>query len=357
MGGGNLIAVVGTTVTGTLTISAGGGDNSVLGTDDYNETIDSSLQTFVTVHTVFGDGLGDGELTDPCVVTLADDLNAASSAGFSFHAQSANINVLNGNNIIDVHDASLSGGNLMIMAGGGTNVIAVTETTVTTVGSSVGNVTITTGNGDNLIILVGLDLLPLGGLTVATGSGNDVIMATPNVGTVVDAAIVDFVANHPGVFFDPTGADSGGVLDIADPTQEIIDISDVSGFQAYKAIITTSDLAARASEIDISQSDVTTTLTIQMGNGSDGLFLSEVQVGDLTDTGDREPDDRQRQRHDRRRRSGCDRRGTDVRHERPATGRRDELVQFDHRWRQQHRGDQPRLVGRPRLCRRTGLRH
>ena len=39
---------------------------------------------------VFSDGQDD-ELTDACVVTLADDLNAASSLGFSFDAQNANI--------------------------------------------------------------------------------------------------------------------------------------------------------------------------------------------------------------------------------------------------------------------------
>ena len=67
LGGDNFIAVVGTTVTGRLTISAGAGDNSVLVTDDFNETQDSSLQTFVTTHAVFGDGVDD-ELTIRCVV-------------------------------------------------------------------------------------------------------------------------------------------------------------------------------------------------------------------------------------------------------------------------------------------------
>ena len=78
----------------------------------------------------------------------------------------------------------------------------------------------------------------------------------------------------------PTYGDpANGVLDINDLTQEIIDISDTDGFEAYKATITTKDLAASATIIDISQSDVVTTLTITMGNGSDGLFLSQVGVG------------------------------------------------------------------------------
>jgi hypothetical protein len=280
--GDDFIAIVGTTVTGTgsygrLTISAGAGNNSVLATDDFGETLDSSIQTFITNHEVFGDGLDD-EIVDACVVTLTDDLQAASSStDFSFEATNANIYVLNGDNIVDVHDASTSGGNLVISAGNGTNVIAVTETTIDAVSTSVGNVTITAGNGNNLIILVSLEAS--GFLSITTGSGDDVILATPDVATVVDAAIADFVANNPGVFFDPTGNDVGGVLDINDLTQEIIDITDTDGFEVYKATITTKDVAASTSIIDISQSDVVTTLTITMGNGSDGLFLSQDGVG------------------------------------------------------------------------------
>ena len=276
LGGDNFIAVVGTTVTGRLTISAGAGDNSVLVTDDFNETQDSSIQTFVTNHEVFGDGVDD-EIVDPCVVTLTDDLNAASSAGFSVDAQNLNIYVLNGDNIIDVHDAAISGGNLVISAGNGTNVIAVPETIVDATSSSIGNATITTGSGDSLIIMISFEIS--GGLTITTGTGSDVIVASPNVGTVVDQAIVDFVTAHPGVFFDPTGTDVGGVLDINNLTQEIIDISDTDGFEAYKATITTKDLATSSSIVDIEESDVATTLTITMGNGTDGLFLSEVGVG------------------------------------------------------------------------------
>ena len=106
-GGDNFIAVAETGVAGRLTISAGGGDNTILCTDDFAETTDSSLQTFVTNNPVFGDGF-DGKLTDPCVQTLANDLNAASkyfANDFSFGAQNADIYVLGGDNIIDVADA------------------------------------------------------------------------------------------------------------------------------------------------------------------------------------------------------------------------------------------------------------
>ena len=210
LGGDNFIAVAETTVTGRLTISAGAGDNSVLVTDDYSETLDSSIGTFVYTHPVFSDGV-DYEITDTCVQTLVADLSDATSSrsssgvSYSVDAQYLTINVLNGNNIIDVHDANLSGGNLSIAAGNGTNVIAVTETVVDAVTTSVGNVTILTGNGDNLIILVSLEAS--GFLSVTTGSGDDVILATPDVASVVDAAIADFVTNNPGVFFDGTGND------------------------------------------------------------------------------------------------------------------------------------------------------
>ena len=77
-----------------------------------------------------------------------------------------------GNNVIDVHDAIVTGGNLVISAGNGTNVIAVAETHVNTAVSSTaaGNVTITAGNGGNLIIMVSLEVS--GGLTVSTGTGS-----------------------------------------------------------------------------------------------------------------------------------------------------------------------------------------
>ena len=82
------------------------------------------------------------------------------------------------------------------------------------------------------------------------------------------------------MFFDPTDAgDPAGVLDIDNLTQEIIDISDTDGFEVYKATITTKDIAASSSIIDLEESDVVTTLTITMGNGTDGLFFSEVGVG------------------------------------------------------------------------------
>ena len=64
-----------------------------------------------------------------------------------------------------------------------------------------------------------------------------------NVGTVVDQAITDFVANTTGVFFDPTdeGDPANGDLDIDNLTQEIIDISDVNELPVYKATITTKE--------------------------------------------------------------------------------------------------------------------
>ena len=184
-----------------------------------------------------------------------------------------------GNNIIDVHDADLAAGNLVISAGNGTNVIAVTETIVDAHGVGIGDGTITVGNGDNLIIMVSFEVS--GGLVVSTGTGSDVIVASPNVGTVVDAAIADFVAAHSGVFFDPSdeGDPANGDLDINNLTQEIIDITDTDGFEVYKATITTKDVSASSSIIDIEESDVETTLTITMGNGTDGLFLSQVGVG------------------------------------------------------------------------------
>ena len=129
--GNDLIAVIGVGVTGRLMISAGDGDNTVLVTDDFTETVDSSLQTFVTENTVFGDGQDD-ELVDPCVAQLADDLNTASTeTTFSTDAQNLNIYTVGlGNDIIDVHDALITGGNVVVSATGtGTHVMAVTDTT------------------------------------------------------------------------------------------------------------------------------------------------------------------------------------------------------------------------------------
>jgi len=221
--GDDLIAVVGVDLTGRLTISAGAGDNTVLVTDNFTETIDSSLQTFVTNNPNFGDG-EDSELTDPCVADLANDLNAAASAtATSVTAQNVNIVTNGGNDLIDVHDAIVTGGNLVINAGGGTNVIAVTSTTVATAlnSSTVGNVTITSGAGDDLVVIVGLHVS--GRLSVNTGAGSDAIVATPDVGGVVDAAITDFVALHPDVFFDPST--EVGALDIENLRGEIRDLS------------------------------------------------------------------------------------------------------------------------------------
>ena len=144
-----LLAVVGTTVSGRLTIGIGAENYAVLCTDDFNETIDSNLQTFVTIDSVFGDGF-DGELTDTCVQTLADDLDSASSSGFSFDAQSADISVSGFfGSMIDVHDATVSGGNLLIDARRGSGVTAVTMTTVdsSSPGNSAGNCSILVGAG------------------------------------------------------------------------------------------------------------------------------------------------------------------------------------------------------------------
>jgi large repetitive protein len=276
--GDDLIAVVGADLTGRLTISAGAGDNTVLATDNFIETIDSSLQTFVTNNPMFGDGQDD-ELTDECVADLANDLNVASSLTVtSFTAQNANIYTLGGNDLIDVHDAIITGGNLVVSAGGGTNVVAVTETTVasTSNSSAVGNATITSGAGDDLVILISLDVS--GRLYVNTGAGSDTILATPDVGSgVVDSAIVDFVALHPGVFFDPST--DTGTLDIENLRGEIRDIIDDCGFEATKADFVTKDVAGEVSRIDIALSVVTLDMTVTMGNGDDGLAISEVKVG------------------------------------------------------------------------------
>jgi hypothetical protein len=277
--GDDLVSVVGADLTGRLTISTGAGDNSVLVTDNFTEVIDSSLQTFVTNNPVFGDEL-DGELVNECVATLANDLNiAASLATTSVTAQNLNIYTLGGNDLIDVHDAIITGGNIVISAGAGTNVIAVTETTVATAtnSSTVGNCTITSGAGDDLVILVSLDVSSR--LYVNTGSGNDVILATPDIGSgVVDSALTDFVACHPGVFFDPSDPSSGG-LDIENLRTEIRDIIDECGFMATKADFVTKDLDGENAVIDIALSNVLLDMTVTMGNGDDLLALSQMKVG------------------------------------------------------------------------------
>ncbi|MEI8374699.1 MAG: hypothetical protein WCJ35_17880 [Planctomycetota bacterium] len=291
----DLIAVVGTTIAGAttagrLTISAGAGNNTVLLTDAFNDMIDSSLRTFVTSEPVFGDG-DDGELVDECVSTLTDDLATASSLGAgSVVAHGVAIYTLGGNDLIDVHDATLTGGNLTITAGNGTNdgthVIAVTDTYVDSVtgaySSGAGNCFITGGTADDLVVISGL--VVDSELRVKTGAGNDVVLADPDV-AVVDAAILDFVANHPsGVFFDPTSAPPAG-LDIDNLETEILDLTDTCGFMAYKAAFTTSDTVSNMSTITLSESAVKTTLSVTMGLGSDGLFISEVGVGTTDGTG------------------------------------------------------------------------
>ena len=222
--GNDFVSMIGVDVTGRLTISVGDGDNTVLLSDDFNEVVDSSLQTFVSSNPVFGDNLGDGELTQTCVQQLSDDLYTASTtATFSVTAQNLNVYSIGaGNDLVDVHDAFVIGGNLVVSSTGtGTHVIAVTNTTVDAANAALGNVTITGGNGDNLVILDSLTVS--GALTVTTGTGNNVIIASPDVSGVVESAINDFVANHPGVFFDPTAPTSSG-LDIGDLLNEILDL-------------------------------------------------------------------------------------------------------------------------------------
>jgi hypothetical protein len=94
----------------------------------------------------------------------------------------------------------------------------------------------------------------------------------------VDAAIADFVADNPGVFYDPTDP-ANGILDIDGLTQEIIDISATHGFDAFKASLATKDGTGNASLIDVVLSNVWLNMAVSMGNGSDGLSIGEVQVG------------------------------------------------------------------------------
>lgn len=277
--GDDFISVVGADLTGRLTLSAGAGDNTVLLTNNFTDVIDSSLQTFVTNNPIFGDDL-DGELTDPCAANLANDLNVASTLALtSFTAQNLNVYTLGDNDLIDVHNGIVTGGNIVISAGAGTNVVAVTDTTVATStnSSSVGNCTISSGAGDDLVILIGLDISSR--LYVNTGSGSDVILATPDVGSgVVDSALTDFVANHPGVFFDPSDPSVCG-LDIENLRTELRDIVDPCSFEATKADFVTKDLVDEGSVIDISLATVLLDMTVTMGNGADLLALSLTQVG------------------------------------------------------------------------------
>ena len=126
-----------------------------------------------------------------------------------------------------------------------------------------------------------IDGLTVSGLlSVNTGAGNDVIAATPNVDTVTDAAITDFVANHPGVFFDGSNPTSGD-LDINDLLAEILDLNDPSSFDATKATFATKDVATGGGAwIDISLANVELTMTVTMGSADyDFLAISESKIG------------------------------------------------------------------------------
>ena len=197
--GNDFVSMIGVNVTGRLTISVGDGDNTVLLSDNFNDVVDSSLQTFVSSNPVFGDNLGDGELTQTCVQQLSDDLfTASTTATFSVTAQNLNIYSIGmGNDLVNVHDAFVIGGNAVVSSTGtGTHVIAVTNTTVTPPAPRLGNLTITGGNGDNLVILDSVTVS--GALTVTTGTGNNVIIASPDVSGVVEQAIDDFVGEPSG---------------------------------------------------------------------------------------------------------------------------------------------------------------
>ena len=281
--GNDFVSVIGASVTSRLTISIGDGDNTVLLTDDFTENVDSSLQTFVASNPIFGDGLGNGALTADCVQTLADDLNAASTiTDYSVEAQDVDIySVGMGDDLVDVHGAFITGGNLDISTSGtGADVVAVTGTTVLTSTSSslVGNVTITGGSGGELVYIDGLTVS--GALTVNPGSGNDLVIADPDVSGAADAAITDFAANHPGVFFDPTNPSSPG-LDIDDLINEILDLTAPSSFDVTKATFTTEDTASGAgSIIDISLANVASSLSVTMGNApGDYLDINQTKVG------------------------------------------------------------------------------
>ena len=143
-------------------------------------------------------------------------------------------------------------------------------------GSLLGNCTITGGSGDDLVIIDGVTCSGL--LSVNTGAGNNVVAATPNVNTVTDAAITDFVTNHPGVFFDGSDPASGN-LDINDLLAEILDLNNASSFDVTKATLLTQDAVDNGSWIDISLANVELTMTVTMSKGSDFLAISQTKVG------------------------------------------------------------------------------
>jgi hypothetical protein len=296
--GDNIIVVVDTTVTGRSTVDAGGGDNTILFSDRYQETIESSLLTFVTTHSEFdctfdsgangtGSAIG-GQFNDTQVQQLAADLETAadavtSSGGEDFTSQYLTVQVGNGENIVDLENVALNAGNLVVIAGNGDNVIVLSEVNVdaATTNGTIGNATITVGNGNNLIAMISFEVT--GYLTLTAGTGNNVILGTPNTVSVVYPAIQDFVANYPDDFYNyGSNSSDPAVLDIDNIIAQIIDTSDTYGVQAYKAIITTKDVSGNASIIDLSEGDVATTLTITMGNGDDGLFISQFAVGTQT---------------------------------------------------------------------------
>jgi hypothetical protein len=281
--GNDFVSIIGVDVTGRLTISVGDGNNTVLVDNDFTEVVDSSLQTYVISNPIFGDGLGDGELISECVAQLASDLNTASTlTDTSVTAQNLDIySVGVGNDLVDVNSALISGGNLVIStSGSGVHLVGVMDTTVTssTTSSLVGNVTITGGSGNELVYIDGLSVSGL--LSVNPGSGNDVVIADPDVAGAADAAITDFVANNPGVFFDPTNPSSPG-LDINDLVAKILDLSAPSSFDATKATFTTTDgVTGGGSIIDISLANVALSLSVTEGSAADDyLDINETKVG------------------------------------------------------------------------------
>ncbi len=280
--GNDFVSIIGVDVTGRLTISVGDGNNTVLVDNDFTEVVDSSLQTYVISNPIFGDGLGDGELISECVAQLASDLNTASElTDTSVTAQNVNIySVGMGNDLVDVNSALISGGNLVIStSGSGVHLVGVMDTTVTssTTSSLVGNVTITGGSGNELVYIDGLSVSGL--LSVNPGSGDDVVIANPDVSTAA-AAISDFVNNNPDVFFDPTNPSSSG-LDINDLVAKILDLSAPSSFDATKATFTTTDgVTGGGSVIDISLANVALSLSVTEGSAAyDYLDINATKVG------------------------------------------------------------------------------
>ena len=198
---------------------------------------------------------------------------------------------------------SSSGGNLVIStSGSGTHVVAVTDTTVTSSTSQqpggqrhdhrrIGRRAGDHRRLDRLGSAVGQPRL-----AATTWSS-----ANPNVSSVADAAITDFVANHPGVFFDPTNPSSAG-LDINDLVAEILDLSDPSSFDATKATFTTKDTATGGgSVIDISLANVELSLSVTMGSAAYDYL--EINADEGRHHRDRDPRKR-RWRHGHHRRCG-----------------------------------------------------